>query len=392
MQHENRFDVDELLASAVRTTGLQDWGEGDVREPLTVLVNALNAEARLNDIGYQRTRARLENLLVQRLRLVDDRKRYLQIAQQVITEPLFMTGMPRAGTSLLNSLLSQDPDNIATVFWQMLCPSPPPNDPAVDHTQQIAEARRLLDFQGHTSPAMRDKHHYDALNAEEDGHICEYSLLCTDFVAYWDVPSYLQYLARVSYVPAYRWHKRVLQALQVGAEGRRWTLKAPGHAYHLEPLLEVYPDAKFVMNHRDPCKVLASVMSMIAVHWELYGNKPLLLNREFALGFMEQMALAWENILRLRSDSEIDRRFVDVMYVELEREPLAQVERVYAHRGMALSASARAAMQDYFAKNRKGKFGQHIYRLADYSLGVEEVRERFRGYFERFEVPREEAS
>lgn len=383
----NRFNVNRMIDEAQRQTGLADWGDEGFREPLTILVHALNEEARLNEIGFERTKLHLDNILVQRLKLVEDRKRFPQIAKQEIKQPLFLTGMPRAGTSLLNSLLAQDPANLPTLHWQMWCPSPPPNCQSIDHRPQIERARYLLDFQGHTSPVMRERHHYDALNAEEDGHICEYSLLCSDYVAYWNVPSYLRYLSETSYVPSYQWHKRVLQALQFGTERRRWTLKAPGHIYHLEPLLEVYPDAKFVVNHRDPARVLASVLSMTAVHWDLFGNKPLRHDRELALYHMEGTAAAWESVIELRQNPELNDRFLDLTYVDLEREPLAQAERVYAHLGAELSATARRAMLEFFARNRKGKFGKHAYRLADYSLTAKEVRERFRPYLERFSVP-----
>lgn len=383
------LNAERLIAEAESETGLNDWGGDDFREPLLILVSALQNEARLEREGLARTHMHLANILEQRLRLVDDRKRFPEIAEQIIQAPLFMTGMPRAGTSLLNSLMAQDQANQPTYHWQMWCPSPPPNDPRFDHSAQISKAMHLIDFQGYSAPEMRSKHHYAALNAEEDGHLCEFSLLSTNFTAYWNVPSYFEYLSQTSFVPAYEWHKLALQALQLGAQGKRWTLKAPGHLFDLRPLKTVYPDAWFVLNHRDPAKVLASVMSMISVHLKLFGNEPRAMGREFVLGYADQTASAWEDTIRLRKDEGMEARFVDINYVDLERSPLTEVRRVYAHLGCELAEPAEQAMEHYLAENRKGKFGTHTYSLASYDVSPDEVRERFASYIDYFDVPME---
>jgi hypothetical protein len=381
------LNAERLIAAAEVETGLNDWGGDGFREPLHVLVDALRDEAHLEADGLTRTCLHLANILEYRLRLVDDRKRFPEIAQQIIKAPIFMTGMPRAGTSLLNSLMAQDQSNQPTYHWQMWCPSPPPNDSRFDHSRQISRAQELIDFQGYSAPEMRSKHHYAALNAEEDGHLCEFSLLSNNFTAYWNVPSYFEYLSHNSYVPAYEWHKLALQALQVGARGKQWTLKAPGHLFDLRPLKSVYPDARFVLNHRDPAKVIASVISMISVHFRLFGNEPRAIGREFVLGFADQTASAWEDTIRLRQDEGMEARFVDINYVDLERSPLSEVRRAYAHLGLELAEVAEQAMEHYLAENRKGKFGAHTYSLESYDVSPDEVRERFARYIEYFDVP-----
>ena len=60
----------------------------------------------------------------------------------------------------------------------------------------------------------------------------------------------------------YAHHKQVLQLLQWHGERRRWVLKWPCHLVALDPLLEVYPDASFVITHRDPVQALASNCSL----------------------------------------------------------------------------------------------------------------------------------
>ncbi len=66
------------------------------------------------------------------------------------------------------------------------------------------------------------------------------------------IPSYGDwFLHRASYLPAFAFHKQLLQLLQA-ENGGRWTLKNPWHPLFLNDLLTTYPDAQFVMTHRDP--------------------------------------------------------------------------------------------------------------------------------------------
>jgi hypothetical protein len=44
-------------------------------------------------------------------------------------------------------------------------------------------------------------------------------------------------------------------------------------------------------------------------------------------------------------------------------------------------------MQAMLADNPKGKHGKHEYSLADYGLTAEGVREHFRDYVEKFQIP-----
>jgi hypothetical protein len=92
----------------------------------------------------------------------DDRKNYPDIAAQPIKFPIFMSGLPRTGTSYLNALMACDPKHLAPLHWQMWCPSPPPNDPDIDDREQIERGKYLMEIQDFQSADIRDKHSYGA--------------------------------------------------------------------------------------------------------------------------------------------------------------------------------------------------------------------------------------
>jgi hypothetical protein len=59
------------------------------------------------------------------LEFLENLKRY-PIAQEKIERPLFATGEARTGTTLLQALLSVDPNGRALRVWEVMYPSPPP--------------------------------------------------------------------------------------------------------------------------------------------------------------------------------------------------------------------------------------------------------------------------
>jgi hypothetical protein len=383
------FDMAAMMSHAEQATGLSDWGGDAFREPLSILLKALNEEAQLEEQGWARAKHHLDNVLSYRLRIFDDPKRYPGIAEQEIRQPLFITGLPRAGTSYLNAMLACDPQNLTPRHWQMWFPSPPTNDPRIDHRAQIEWAREMMAFEGWQDPDLRTKHAYDPMQAEEDLHIHEYSFITTAFGFYWDVPSYSAFVWPCDHEPAYRIEKLVLQTMQYGTRNKQWLLKTPDHLTQIQSLLAVFPDARIVINHRDPSKVLSSTISLLIAHRRQFGNRPVTTAKAFATGLVEALAAAMEHLIELRSDPQMNEHFVDVNYVELEGAPVQQVERIYAKFDMTLPDTVKDEVRRYVAENRKGKFGAHDYGLAETGLRHDDIYARFRTYLDHFDIPRE---
>jgi hypothetical protein len=83
--------------------------------------------------------------------------------------------------------------------------------------------------------------------------------------------------------------------------------------------------------------------------------------------------------------------FVDVNYLDLERDALSQAQKIYDRFGMTLDDSSKQSMSRYIAENRKGQHGKHRHSLEESGLREEEVRERFKTYLDTYDVPREKA-
>jgi Sulfotransferase family len=101
-----------LCAEAKRRTGLEDFGDPPVEPALSILVNSLELQADLHPLGRFLMRVHLLDLLETRLRLVQVWSRRSEaLAASLIQQPIFITGMPRSGSTFLHELLAEDPEN-----------------------------------------------------------------------------------------------------------------------------------------------------------------------------------------------------------------------------------------------------------------------------------------
>jgi hypothetical protein len=380
------LDVDRLLHAATRRTGLDDFGDTSFRQPLERLVDAIENEARLTLLGRIAAREELVGILENRLLLERDRRRHPGIAREEIRRPLFITGLPRSGSTFLHGLLAQDPANRVPLHWELRFPSPPPEWSTRATDRRIARAARQLKWFLRLTPEFRKIHPVGARLPEECIMILSHSFLSFEFSSNWFVPWYQDWLEQQDLRPAYRCHRRFLQQLQWRCGGDRWLLKAPPHLPGMAALCATYPDANLIITHRDPLEVVPSVASLHVV-----------LRRTFARD-VDPRAVGPE-VSRMLAD-DIRRgfgardggcapreQFLDVWYAQLMDDPLAVARRIYRHFDLPLSDDVVGRMRHYVATHPKDRHGAHVYTLAQFGLDDETERRRYRDYWDRWSTP-----
>jgi hypothetical protein len=383
------LEPDALLAEASARTGLSDFGGDDWREGYTVFLDALQAEARLHFVGRVLTRSDLLNWLENRLRMTDARKQHAEIDAERIERPLFITGLPRTGTSILHDLLGHDPAARVPLAWEVRHPCPPPLAAHYQTDERIARAQEEIRLWCEIVPEYDSMHELGAQIPVECIQLTAHAFRSDELSGRHLVPSYAAWLAGADLVPAYAFHREMLQLLQWRAPGERWVLKAPSHLGALGPLLAVYPDARIVWTHRDPLTVMASVASILfSTAWV----------RSDAVD--PDQVLAWfsgETCAALLSAGSGARdrpevaasQFYDLRYADLVDDPLRSIASIYEYFGMRFDTAAETGIRAASAARPKGRHGAHRYDFSNANWNRDEERERFRRYQERYDVPSE---
>jgi hypothetical protein len=378
------MNTDDIISKARAATGLFDLGDPAVLEGLTILVNASNTEASLSAAGAPRWEASLVSFLSNRLRIIDYLKQHPELLKRPIERPMFVFGLPRTGTTLTINLLSADPARRCLLRWESLV-SVPPAAPGALHNDPrcIAEQQRLA-MAVKYAPQIAAAHYEDADSPSE----CQFAMAPSFCAQLFDssvyVPSYHDwFLHKTSYLPAFKFHKQMLQLLQAN-NGGRWTLKNPWHPLYLNDLVTVYPDAQLVMTHRDPAEVVGSACSLIRLVRPMFSDVVDL--KLIAQQMIEtfDLMIARQNAYR---DKHGEQSIYDIQYAEQLRDPVGQMRKLYAHFDEPFTKEAETAMGKLLADNPQGKHGKHVYSLEEFGLTKEGVRKHFRDYCERFKIP-----
>jgi hypothetical protein len=368
----------DLIETAERRCGLDDFGEGDFFEALSCLLESCHSEARLNLIGRIALRTDVLQTLHSRLRMERDRQLYPDILRQEIREPLFIVGLPRSGTTLLQGLLAVDPEHRSPLMWEVMTPSPPT---LAGERRRIQRAAQSCNFFNWLAPSFRYVHAVGAKLPQECVRLMTPTFMSDQFDTMYYVPSYRAWFFRQDLRSAYQYHRRFLQHLQFRRAGRRWILKAPTHMFAIPALLSVYPDALLVQTHRTPVDAIASVSSLVAILRSAFSDAvdPFTICRDAIQYWSETM----DKFLHER-DRLADSRICDVQYDQLCRDPIAAVGRIYNHFGWSLSQQAEQRMRVFVASHARRQSGNHRYHLSQFGCSADEVLNAFAPYCQRF--------
>jgi Sulfotransferase family len=370
--------ADELMAGAMESTGLRDFGPGDFRDGLEVLLESLEHDADLSPASDPTVVGDLKRRLANRLEVEAWYREHPEIEKLSLRGPVDINGLPRTGTTALANMLSLDPQFRCLRGWEQAKPCPPPIE-----EEEATDPRRLASAQQMESvpEALKAMHLYDVDAAMEDTEVLgmafhgqQYTLPVYGYHAWWrgsDCRSTFAY------------HRRVVTLLQSRRPPDLWLFKAPHHKFHLEAIVSAYPDVRFVMTHRDPAKVVPSYVSIVSMIFPpAHGDRDMKrLGREIS----EHLRIGMENAIAARSRLGEDR-FIDVHHRELNADPMGTLGRVYAFLGLELRPEVRQTLRDWQQANRAGAHGTHRYTAEQFGLSTAQLRSDYDFYIRHFDI------
>lgn len=382
------LDPGSVMSAARQNTGLHDFGSDDwFVEPLQALCKALEEEAQLTLLGRLMARHEIQVLLQNRLMIEDTLKKDPQIMDEEIVNPIFVCGLGRSGTTVLHELLSQDPAHRVPLLWEMWHSVPPPETATYHSDPRIEVADREIKMHDRIDLDFSTMHVNGGDKPNECIFIFGLQFLGDFFLGQYNVPSFVMATAMKDLTPVYAYHKKVLQLLQWKHKGERWVLKTPAHISRLNFLFKVYPDARIVVTHRDPLRVMSS-MSNLTTHLKAMRSEATGDGDMLAASFGQHMLLDCYMDLCDSMPDKADQIF-DMRYQDLMDDALGTVAAIYSHWGLPFGETTRQRVQAYVESHPQGGHGKHQYSFAETGLDLAEERAKFAPYQARFDVPSE---
>ncbi len=373
-----------VLAEARARTGLSDFGDSAILDGLTRLLASYADEAGFTPRGYQGAVETVTAAMANRMRVEDWLTRRPELLTRPVEKPLFLFGLPRTGTTLAINLLAADPGARAFLRWEAFDSVPPPRPEELHAGPRYEAAQARIDMSLKYAPHISAIHHEDGDSPTECQFAMAPSFCAQVYESMADIPSYRHwFLHEADYMPAFTYHKRLLQVLQAEAPGR-WTLKNPWHPLFLNALIATYPDARLVMTHRDPADVVGSACSLIKAIRMMTSEK-------VDCARIGATMVELFTLMIARTDAFHAERGIDaihhIQYSDMMADPLGTIRGIYTRFDEPLTPQADAAMQAYLAANQQGKHGGHAYRLEDYGLTRAGIHAHFADYIARYRIP-----
>lgn len=371
--------VEDVLASATRVTGLDDFGVDDDNylQAMAVLLESYRRDAGLTELGSKMSRFFLRNALVARLLSEAAFKRYPQHQDVNITAPIFVTGLPRTGTTALHRLLCGDPRHQGLELWLAEFPQPRPPRETWPQNPVFAELDARFRAAHEQNPDFTGLHYMSAGEVEECWQLLRQSVHSVSYETLAHVPTYARWLAGQDWTAPYRRHRRNLQLIGLNDADKRWVLKNPSHLFALDALLATYPDALVIQCHRPAQTIMASMCSLAQHTTAGWSNT--FTGATIGADALETWSRGLERFDAVRKTAN-PAQFYDVDHGDLTRDPMGAVANIYAHFGIELTDSARTAIARTDSDSKTGpRAAKHSYSLADYGLSEEQVAGRFKG-------------
>lgn len=381
------FDTDAIVKQAMEVDGLSDFGDESFREPMEKMLWSFEYEAKLNELGVATIRQRVVDILASRARVQNYLKRYPEILDEEIVQPLVIVGLPRTGTTMLHRTISADDRMYAPLWYEVRFPSP-----ALDWDFSSANDRRIVDAKAEmqmmldASPDLMSVHPMDAMGPDEEIMLLEQSFFSYQQEAMANIPTFGHWLERQDHTQGYEYLKLLLQFLQwqkkrSGQLGERWALKAPHHLHFMDIVFKVFPDAKVVQSHRDPLDTIPSLTSMIHALWVVYSDETdgAEVGRQWSRKFSRGLA----HTMEVRKEVGEDR-FLDLWFKDTVSRPLQEIQKVYDFLNMEFTEKAKCEMEVWQDFNRRELRPSHDYTLEQFGFTESGLRKQFASYRSRF--------
>lgn len=364
--------LNEIKDAAVTQTGLNDFGDDSFQEGLAILLTSLGEEARLNTRGEAFIYGRITGYLGQRLQVEDWYRRHPEIDDEPILAPVIGLGLPRTGSTALSMLLAQDPAVRYIRRWESSQPCPPPSTVHGVDPRIPPDKGEMLGTRYHVP-------------ADTHGPMECHELMALDFKShifqsFAQIPSYSAWLVeKADLEPTLVYQRRVMQLLQWGEPTKEWRLKCPSHVLWLDAVDAAFPDARYVMTHRDPTDVILSVADLYA---DIIGSFTDHIDRPY-IGRLnvEHWSLGMDRALEFRA-GRAEKNFYDIDFRAMQADPIGEVTGLYRWLGEPVTDEFANRMRSWWTQAAAEREPSSRADPVEFGIDFDLVRPRFARYVE----------
>lgn len=321
----------------------------------------------------------------------DNNKNFIENNGKFIA-PLIVAGSPRSGTTLLQRLLSEDPNSRSPFAFELELPLPPltiNDNPLQD--SRIKKSNSAIKTLTQLAPGFMEKiaesHLWSATEMEES---IDYTLAHNGIIQMNGPLAGLNHLKDVLKFHGKRslflYERLLFTTLDAYRPAKsHWVLKATEYARYFPLIFEEYQDARVVLTHRNPLVTLPSLCRL----WESwciafdqdgsfdkhqFGQIIKIIHKKYL-----QVPLKY-----LRAHRGKENQIFDCIYDDFFSDPVSTVKKIYQKFDLKYTEEFEKRMIVYLENNKQGKYGRHKYSLEEYGFDAENLYDEYQEYMDHY--------
>ena len=312
-----------------------------------------------------------------------------------VKAPIFMVGHARSGTTLTHRLLSKDSGRFSSfLLYELYFPSLIQKKVIRAIARHDAEkwrgflAGQVRAWEEWRYGPMRHMHDMGLTEPEEDDIVLYWSMAAGFWITKMPYMGELDFYAMNDWPESKRrryntfYRECVRRQLYLNGPEKIHLSKNPMYSGRVASLIEAFPDARFIVNVRNPYETIPSLLSIMRAGWKQLGWDDE--KQKKTLGILAEQS--WHTYLHpietLDASPEVRSAIVD--YRDLTSDPAAAIERVYRDLDLPMTDELREALASEGKRERAHKT-RHDYSLEKFGLEADAIRTELGVLFDRFQ-------
>lgn len=367
-------DLVKIKCEAIEKTGLDDFGNSFFEKPLAAWFIDLN-RGHLNDFG----RIFLRNLaykdLCRRLKLINYLEQHREILEVEIPPIIMITAAPRTGTTLLHNLMGIHPLARTLLRWELIEPIPAPT------SENYTTDRRIANLQASTEKlrgSLVERMHW--INADDPEENTWGFTDCTGLFGRsieLIMSTWSQFLWEHDHRSTFRDFRRFIQVLLWKCPppaGGHLLLKCVMTSNKIQMFADEFPEAKFVIVHRDPFRILCSAATLTeSIYQPFIREQPGALYED---GLRERHMLKhlrkmFRSLVEFQKNEST--KISNVRYSDLMNDAVSATNLLYRKMDTDIPIDLEQSIVAFLKKQRNGKRAKPPKHYKDYGYRINDV-------------------
>ena len=310
----------------------------------------------------------------------------------IVSSPLYITGMPRTGTTLLHNFINLDTERFTTMkLWEIaFAPSVCQKkfwifikklDSKLNNP--IVKIATYLEYM--LLKRFNQFHPLSLFNIEEDEYLLIHNFSSGLLIFFLPVFKFIHSSdpvkkKSVQKTPLRFYQKCIKKHMYVYGKNKTYLAKSPAHILRYHSLKKVYPDLRLIYLLRNPHYSIPSTISLfqnfnLIFHAQI--NKKNIINRTLLMA-----DTSFQYLMELNK-KEKNSAFMMIKFEEFVKNPESVIHILYEIYQLKISNEFEARIRSYSLQQSKF-ISKHKYSLEEYGLNKNMIAERYRNIYENF--------